>query len=407
MLQPANNPWLHAFAVLTALSTLVLLGIGGLVTSHGVGMAVPDWPTTYGYNMFFFPFSKWIGGIFYEHSHRLVASAVGLMTAILAVWFYGRNARPLLRWLGTSLLGVGALVMVFAPAYDADGLVAAIVGAVSLTASLVWPRCERSPRWLRRLGVIAFVLVVAQGILGGLRVTMFKDEIGIFHGTLAQLFFLLIAAIALFTSRWWQSSRGREWTTTETGSLGRLFLAGTILILLQLMIGATMRHQHAGLAIPDFPLAYGKLWPAMDAESIIRYNQQRMEVTAVNSITAFQVGLQMVHRIMALVIFVVVPYCAWAAWRKWSWRHPLTRVAALWAGVILVQVILGAATIWSNKAADIATAHVVVGALSLVTGGLLCIICFRSPATSRETLVVSATQNRAATGDSFPQRAAH
>ena len=83
-----NNPWLHRFAVLTALATLALLGVGGLVTSHGVGMAVPDWPNTYGYNMFFFPPSKWVGGIFYEHSHRLVASGVGLLTTMLAVWLW-------------------------------------------------------------------------------------------------------------------------------------------------------------------------------------------------------------------------------------------------------------------------------------------------------------------------------
>ena len=67
-----NNIWLHRFAVLTAAATLFLIWMGGLVTSHGVGMAVPDWPTTYGYNMFFFPFSQWVGGVFYEHSHRLI-----------------------------------------------------------------------------------------------------------------------------------------------------------------------------------------------------------------------------------------------------------------------------------------------------------------------------------------------
>ena len=100
MLRSSNNPWLHRFAVLTVLATLALLGIGGLVTSHGAGMAVPDWPNTYGYNMFLFPPSKWVGGIFYEHSHRLVASGVGLLTTILAVWLWLRESRAWLRWLG-------------------------------------------------------------------------------------------------------------------------------------------------------------------------------------------------------------------------------------------------------------------------------------------------------------------
>src|SRR5260370_21188464 len=85
-----RNIGLHGYAVLTAVATLSLIGIGGLVTSHGAGMAVPDWPTSYGYNMFLFPISKWwhAGNIFYEHSHRLFASAVGLLTTILAVWLW-------------------------------------------------------------------------------------------------------------------------------------------------------------------------------------------------------------------------------------------------------------------------------------------------------------------------------
>src|SRR5437870_13683598 len=85
---PGNNWWLHRLALLTALATLVLLGIGGLVTSHGVGLAVPDWPNTYGYNMFLFPFSKWVGGGLYEHSHRLMAAFVGMLTTILARWLW-------------------------------------------------------------------------------------------------------------------------------------------------------------------------------------------------------------------------------------------------------------------------------------------------------------------------------
>src|SRR5204863_9293527 len=102
-----NRHWLNRFSVLTAMATFVLVGIGGLVTSHGVGMAVPDWPNTYGYNMFFFPISQWVGGVFYEHSHRLFASGVGLVTTILALWLYGKSARPLLRWGGLVGAGLG------------------------------------------------------------------------------------------------------------------------------------------------------------------------------------------------------------------------------------------------------------------------------------------------------------
>src|SRR3974390_1100122 len=86
-----RSPWLNRFAVFPALAVLALIGVGGLVTSHGVGMAVPDWPNTYGYNMFFFPISQWLGGIFYEHTHRLAASGVGLLTVVLALWLAGRS----------------------------------------------------------------------------------------------------------------------------------------------------------------------------------------------------------------------------------------------------------------------------------------------------------------------------
>src|ERR1043165_1879407 len=102
MSRSTKNPWLHRFAMLTALATVVLIGIGGLVTSHEAGMAVPDWPTSYGYNMFLFPISKWIGGIFYEHTHRLAASAVGVLTTILAVWLWIKEERRWVRWLGVA-----------------------------------------------------------------------------------------------------------------------------------------------------------------------------------------------------------------------------------------------------------------------------------------------------------------
>src|SRR5436305_5013005 len=254
MTRTTDNPWLARFALLTALATLVLVCFGGLVTSHDAGMAVPDWPNTFGYNLFFFPVSQWVGGVFYEHTHRLVASGVGLLTTILAVWLWLKESR----------------------------------------------------RWLRWLGVIGFFSVVLQGVLGGLRVVLFKDEIGIFHAALAQLFFVLTCSIALFTSRWWSDAASLKSARADDSGLRRLFLFATLLIFAQLILGATMRHQHAGLSIPDFPAAYGRLWPALDAGSVARYNQDRVEVNAINPITAFQIVLQIAHRIVALAIRLLV-----------------------------------------------------------------------------------------------------
>ncbi len=373
---PPARAGLHRFAVLTALATLGLVGIGGLVTSHGAGMAVPDWPNTYGYNMFFFPVSDWVGGIFYEHTHRLAASGVGLLTVVLALWLYGRNARPFMRWTGLALLLAGGGTAAAARHQWTDGLVVGLTGLVLLGASRVWPRCEPSPKWLRRLGLAAFLAVVLQGVLGGLRVVLYKDAIGIFHATLAQLFFVLVCAIALFTSRWWQTPPARSPSTLKP-QLATLYLLATVLILGQLTLGATMRHQHAGLAIPDFPLAYGKLWPAMDAASVARYNQQRIEVVAANPITASQIDLQMIHRLLALAILGAVACAAWATRRALGGKSYLSRLALVWLGLILAQALLGAATIWSNKAADIATAHVLGGALALALGAMLSIISGR------------------------------
>jgi cytochrome c oxidase assembly protein subunit 15 len=329
-------------------------------------MSVPDWPTSYGYNMFALPVKLWKGGALFEHSHRLIASGVGLMTTVLAVWLWLKDSRT----------------------------------------------------WMSWLGMAAFLLVVAQGVLGGLRVTMHMDSLGIYHATIAQLFFVLTCAIALFTSRWWMnlqtgragSSPGRSLakpgpqpadgamgTSRPTGkSLRTLVLATTILIFGQLIIAAAMRHQHAGLAISDFPLAHGKLWPDTSAEAVASYNAQRVSINAENPITAFQIELQMAHRVVALAILILTVACAWwarvigapgtAPARMDNNAKPAEtvlgapiyqRLSLFWLALIVFQVGLGAATIWTNKAADVATAHVLVGALALAVGALWCAIAYR------------------------------
>ncbi len=325
MARSSNNPWFHRFAFALAMVTLALVCVGGLVTSHEAGMAVPDWPNTFGYNMFFFPISKWVGGIFYEHTHRLLASAVGFLTIILAVW--------------------------------------------------LWIKEDR--KWLRWFGVAALAAVILQGILGGLRVTWMKDELGIFHAALAQLFFALICAIALFSSRWWIEGPASVGQGISFSGMRKLAAAGTLLILAQLILGATMRHQHAGLAIPDFPAAYGRIWPATDADSVARYNQLRTEVTALNPITSFQIILQMAHRLGALAIMVITGWVAWFGLKRFGAKTLVRRLSLGWFFVVLGQAALGAATIWTNKSADIATAHVALGALALANGALLILVSSR------------------------------
>ena len=133
------SAWPHRLALATAICTIPLLFIGGLVTSKGAGLAVPDWPTTFGYNPFLYPWSKMVGNIFYEHSHRLVASAVGFLTILLAIALWFREPE----------------------------------------------------RWLRVLGATALALVVIQGVIGGLRVVLLEQTLAVVHACLAQAFFAL------------------------------------------------------------------------------------------------------------------------------------------------------------------------------------------------------------------------
>ncbi|MEO6626036.1 MAG: hypothetical protein ABIN37_14560, partial [Burkholderiaceae bacterium] len=159
-------PWLRRLAFATALATLGLIAIGGLVTSKGAGMAVPDWPTSYGYGMFFLPIRLWTGGALYEHTHRLWASGVGFLTTVLAFWLYGRKSRPLLRVVAAVMILGGLVTLATSiPNKFQHATTALVPGALGLVASFFWPACDAAPRWLRRLGLAAFVAVCVQGLL--------------------------------------------------------------------------------------------------------------------------------------------------------------------------------------------------------------------------------------------------
>jgi len=173
----------HRLAVLTAAATCVLIVFGGLVTNTGAALAVPDWPTTFGHNMFLFPWSGMVGGVFYEHSHRLLGALVGLLTLALA--------------------------------------------------AALWPRGGR----LRVLGIVAVVAVIAQGIIGGLRVVLLTDALAMVHGPLAQAFFALVVALALVTS-----ARMANPAPAVDGATRGLTLAAAVLVYLQIVFGAFLTH---------------------------------------------------------------------------------------------------------------------------------------------------------------------
>ncbi len=210
----------HRLALVNAVATLLLLFIGGLVTSKGAGLAVPDWPTTFGYNMFLYPWSEMIGGIFYEHSHRLVASGVGILTILLAffLWFYERR------------------------------------------------------RWLRWLGVAALGLVVTQGIIGGLRVVLLEETLAIIHACVAQAFFALTVSLVFFTSQEW-AEEPQKIELLDAGRLQRLSILVTALIYLQGAFGAVLRYTGAGIHYHLLFAALVTLHVALLAARISRFHR--------------------------------------------------------------------------------------------------------------------------------------
>jgi heme a synthase len=173
----------HRLALVALVATCVLILLGGLVTNTGAALAVPDWPTTFGHNMFLFPWSQMVGGVFYEHSHRLAGALVGLLTLALAAALWREGGR------------------------------------------------------LRRLGLLALAVVVAQGVLGGLRVVLLQDGLAIVHGSLAQAFFALLAALALLTA-----PRARVAGPAVEPTLKGLTVLAAALVYAQIVFGALLTH---------------------------------------------------------------------------------------------------------------------------------------------------------------------
>jgi cytochrome c oxidase assembly protein subunit 15 len=330
------NRGLHRLALIVAWSIFPLIFIGGLVTSKDAGLSVPDWPNSYGYNMFTFPPSMWVGNIFYEHTHRLYASFVGLLTIVLAAWAWFSERR----------------------------------------------------RWVRILGVSCLSLVVIQGILGGLRVVLLKLDLAIVHACVAQAFFCLAMLMCVVTSKWWtEAGAERDEASTRGRGLIRFSVATWIVVFAQLIVGATMRHYRAGLAIPDLPLAYGRVIPPTNAADLERAQLQLLPPDKLDGTegTLGQVWLAFGHRIGAVLVTLFVVTLAVVVLRRYR-RHGLTGLAWTLLVLLLTQLTLGVLTVLKRKPADIASAHVAVGALVLVTTFALAVRSMRLYSRSRIAL---------------------
>jgi len=310
--------WLHRFAVLTACCTFLLVIAGGLVTSTGSGLSVPDWPLSYGQVM-----PPMVGGVFYEHGHRMIATFVGMLTVALAVWLWKVEKR----------------------------------------------------QWLRILGLVAVGAVIMQGVLGGLTVLyLLPTWISLLHATVAQSFFALTVFIALATSEGWKQIKPVQ--LLAASRTRTLAVATTGMILLQLVLGAWMRHSDAGLAIPDFPLSYGSLVPSLDEVALADVNHARVE-SGLAPVTEGQIWIHFAHRVGALLVFSLVLAFVEHILATYKDEKRLREPAIVLATLVIVQALLGALTVWTGKGVQISTAHVATGALLLGLSAFMTARVFR------------------------------
>lgn len=283
--------WLNRFNRFLVFATFCLIIAGGLVTSTESGLSVPDWPKSYGMWM-----PPMVGGVFYEHGHRMVASFVGFLTVIFAIWLWWKEPR----------------------------------------------------KWLRVLGGVALIAVIAQGILGGITVLYFlPTPVSVAHATLAQSFFCLVVSMALFTSPEWRQPQPK---VAVEGNPRRLFLLTSLAVYLQLILGAWVRHSGAALAIPDFPLAMGRLVP---------------------EITSPGVAIHFAHRVGAVVVFTLITATLVTVLRRMKRERRFVVPALMMFVLAICQIALGGYTVLTKTAVPVATAHVAVGALILATSVVL------------------------------------
>jgi len=291
---PPVSRALHRFALILAGLVVLLIAAGALVKSKEAGLSVPDWPLSYGSLN---PPGWWhLDAIRAEHGHRLFAGTVALLTVALAIWL---------------------------------------------------SRAERRPG-VRRLGGFAVAAVFAQALLGGLTVLLYlPPAVSISHAALAELFLCLVTGIAVVTSpRYWG---GAESPAEPVGPLRRMAFATTGLIYAQILLGAIVRHNGAGLAIPDFPLAFGRLVPAQ---------------------FDLKIGLHYAHRVGALLVLILLSWTVVRVFRHHADLGALTRPALAMALLVVAQVSLGGAVVLTGRVVWVNTLHVATGA-SLLASSLI------------------------------------
>jgi cytochrome c oxidase assembly protein subunit 15 len=281
------TPALRRTTKLVAAATWILLLAGGMVTSTGSGLAVPDWPLSFGRLM-----PEMRGGVLYEHGHRMIAAVVGLLIVGQATWLQRAEPRA----------------------------------------------------WVRRLGWAAVLAVLVQGLLGGATVLLgLPDPVSIAHAGLAELVFGATVMISVALSRSWSRTEEREPVVDrDVPALVTIAAGLAVLVWLQILLGAWVRHAGAGLAIPTFPLAFGRLVPPLDSTPV---------------------AIHFAHRVGAVVVALGVLWVAARVRHRHRAERSLVRPAALLVLLVGLQIALGGWTVLAHKHPWVATAHLGTGAL--------------------------------------------
>lgn len=360
--------WRHAMVLVAAGATFFVVIAGGLVTSAEAGLAVPDWPNTFGSNMFAYPLKSMVGGIYFEHAHRLYGALVGLCTIAAAIVVFGTRE----------------------------------------------PR-----RWVRWLAVAAIVMVCTQGLMGGLRVTgnITTDVVGealepsrglaIAHGVFGQLFFATTIALAAFTSRAWRRGPARpddepaDWRAADGRSLAAVTLG---LVVAQLVTGATYRHMTTEqVAPPETAVALADAMGPEVAGPDADANQAPpadgpAEATAAGEVVAantpllpWPAHLHLTGAMIAVIVCMIAGMKSFA--RAGDADRPLRRSGLMMNIVVVTQFMLGGAALIAVLSRDgapnavemlLATGHQANGALVLAAATLILIWTQRLPAPDPE-----------------------
>lgn len=305
---------LRFLSKLLVFSTLFLIFVGSLVTSHQSGLSVPDWPTSYGYPMFLFPTADMRGGIFYEHGHRLLASLIGFFTLVITalVSFYEKR------------------------------------------------------QWVKRVSLVALIAVAAQGILGAMTVKFYlPTAVSVSHAMLAQSFYLITIFMAYAFSRERQS---RFQISAHKHVLFWPAAFFCLSIYVQLFLGALMRHTESGLAIPDFPLM-GNQWFPLFNEAMLSWIRdwhfQNSPLTRGGLITLEQVIFHALHRLGAVFVLVTATVLFYKTWRFKESTPQIRLHHSILLLFVLVQIVLGIVAVLTQKQPTLTSLHVVTGAALL------------------------------------------